>query len=484
MPLLGALAAGFGLATLASAQPAGATDPAPPDSAQVMPVVRAKAAAVREGKQSLQAVTTSIGKGQQELRDIPQSVTVVTEKLIDDRNLDTLKEALHNTAGISFQAAEGGEDNIRLRGFSLSSSGAIFVDGIRDPAFYERDTFNDDRLEVLRGSASMLFGRSSTGGAFNQVNKAPLIYGRNEVAITTGSGGCLRGTADLNQRLGENSALRINAMGMLADGGNGGGGNRLDKQGLAASVGLWLGTTDEFTASLYYLNNHNGIAYGMPWLAPTAGSAGRVLVPVDPSYTYGAASDINDGSARTGTLAHTHRFGGGAELKTVLRLGRYDRDLRASAIRFCVRSTNASTGVVTNPECPAAAPTLASLSNATSLTCGNNTRIQDLATVNLQSDLSARFRALGLRHHVLAGVDAAHEDFNNYVGSALAKPKTTLGTPDDGGSVDEALRVVSLNRSFDAKALGVYAQDLVQIDPQWKLLGGLRWDRFSGRSPQ
>ena len=480
LPLLGALAAGFGLASLAQAQTAPATDPAAPDSAQVMPVVRAKAAAVREGKQSLQSVTTSIGKGQQELRDIPQSVTVVTEKMIDDRNLDTLKEALHNTAGISFQAAEGGEEDIRLRGFSLSSTGDIFVDGIRDPAFYERDTFNYDRLEVLRGSASMLFGRGSTGGAVNQVNKAPLVYGRNEVAVTTGSGGYLRGTADLSQRLGENSALRLNAMGTLADGGVGGGGNRLDKQGVAASVGLGLGTSDEWVASLYTLNNHNGIAYGMPWVAPAVGSADRVLVPVEPSRTYGAASDINDGQARTGTLAHTHRFGGGAELKTVLRLGRYARDLRASAIRFCVRSVS-NAGVVTNPECPAVAPTLATLSDATILNRGNNTKIQDLATVNLQSDLSARFRALGLRHHVLAGVDAAHEDFNNYVGNTLAKPKTTLGTPDDGGRVDESLRVVSLNRSFDAKALGVYAQDLVQIAPQWKVLAGLRWDRFSGR---
>ena len=480
LPLLGALAAGFGLATLASAQTTPTADPAPPDSAQVMPVVRAKAAALREGKQSLQAVTTAIGKGQQELRDIPQSLTVVTEKLIDDRHLDTLKEALHNTAGISFQAAEGGEEDIRLRGFSLSSTGDIFVDGIRDPAFYERDTFNYDRLEVLRGSASMLFGRGSTGGAVNQVNKAPLIYGRNEVALTLGTAGYLRGTVDLSRRLGENSALRINAMGTHADGGSGGGGNRLDKQGLAASLGLGIGSTDEVTASLYYLNNHNGIAYGMPWVAPSAGSTDRVLVPVGPSRTYGAASDINDGSARSATLAHTHRFGAAAEWKTVLRVGRYARDLRASAIRFCVRTVSA-TGVVTNPECPSSAPTLATLSDATILTRGNNTKIQDLDTLNLQSDVSAKFRALGLRHHLLAGLDAAHEDFNNDAGSALAKPKTTLGTPDDGRSVDESLRVISRNRSFDAKALGVYAQDLLQLNPEWKLLAGLRWDRFSGR---
>lgn len=67
-------------------------------------VVEEKAEAP-EGKDALRATQTSIGKGTQQLRDIPQSITVVTEKLIDDRNLDTMKEALKNTGGISFLAA-------------------------------------------------------------------------------------------------------------------------------------------------------------------------------------------------------------------------------------------------------------------------------------------------------------------------------------------------------------------------------------------
>ena len=107
-------------------------------------VVREKAEAP-EGKDSVRATQTTIGKGKQALRDIPQSVTVVTEKLIDDRNIDTVKEALKNTAGITFLAAEGGEEDIRLRGFSLQSTGDLFVDGMRDPAFYDRDTFNLSR---------------------------------------------------------------------------------------------------------------------------------------------------------------------------------------------------------------------------------------------------------------------------------------------------------------------------------------------------
>jgi catecholate siderophore receptor len=79
-------------------------------------VVKADAEREQEGKNTLRTTSTRIGKGKQELRDIPQSVTVVTEKLMDDRKIDTVKEALKMTSGITFLAAEGGEEDIRLRG--------------------------------------------------------------------------------------------------------------------------------------------------------------------------------------------------------------------------------------------------------------------------------------------------------------------------------------------------------------------------------
>ena len=120
---------------------------------------------------------------------MPQSVTIMTEKLLDDRRADTrATQALHYAGGITFQAAEGGEEDIRLRGFSLTASGDIYVDSVRDPAFYDRDVFNFDRIELLRGSASMLFGRGSTGGVVNQVSKQPILANVSEVQTIAGTG--------------------------------------------------------------------------------------------------------------------------------------------------------------------------------------------------------------------------------------------------------------------------------------------------------
>ena len=460
---LGALAAGFGLAFgSAHAQTA-----APEDSKETtLAPIKVKAQAEATGKDSVRATETRIGKGQQELRDIPQSITVVTERLIDDRNLDTMKDALRNTAGITFQAAEGQEEDVRLRGFALQSTGDIFLDGMRDPGFYDRDSFNWDRLEVIRGSASMLFGRGSTGGAVNQVNKQPMLINQNELSMTLGNGSYVRGTADFNLKTGDDSAVRLNALVNEADNG----GNRIDKQGIAPTFRWGIGTRDEFSVGLYHLQYRNGINYGFPWLQNQVSEAFK------PDAYYGAASDTTAGGTTYGTATHVHRFAADSELRTVLRIARYERDQRASAIRFAAAAQQPG-GV---------AVSLATIGAGTVLTRGSQNKIQDMESVYLQSDYSGGFEAFGMKHAVLSGIDLALDDFNRYAtvtpaGVTIpAKPTTTIGTPDDGGAVDEALREVRRSQTFDARAIGVYAQDMVEFAPMWKLLAGLRWDQFGG----
>ena len=407
--------------------------------------IKVKATAEATGKSSYQTTTTGIGKGNQELRDIPQSVTVVTERLIDDRNLDTMKEALKNTSGISFLAAEGGEEDIRLRGFSLQAAGDVFIDGMRDPAFYERDTFFLDRLELLRGSASLLFGRGSTGGAVNQVTKQPRLINEHQVDFTLGSHNYLRGVGDFNLKLGESSALRIGTMVTRAE--NNGAGTRLDKQGVAAAYRWGIGETDEFSLAGYYLDNKNGMNYGMPWIRPSLASpvADTTLLPIAPTAYYGMASDRNAGGAETVTASHTHRFGFNTELVTKLRTSSFSRDQRASAVRFAAAAQQPG-GV---------AASLATFGPRTVLTRGTQLKIQDMDMINAQSDLSTRFEAAGFKHELQAGADYAREKKYVYAartaaqgGVNLTKPPTTVGSPDDGASINENSRVLRLASQY------------------------------------
>jgi len=467
---LAALAASFGMAGAQTT--AGESRPE-----TVMPVIKATGSAERQGKDGVQATTTRIGKGQQELRDIPQSVTVVTEKLIDDRNLDTLKDVLKNTAGITFLAAEGGEEDIRLRGFALQGTGDVFVDGMRDPAFYERDTFFYDRLEVLRGSASMLFGRGSTGGAVNQVSKVARAMDEHQVDLTLGNHTYLRLVGDFNLRLGDNAGLRLGTMLTQAD--NNGSGSSLDKSGVAASLRWGIGTRNEFALTGYVLDNGNGMNYGMPWIRPTTSSSASetTMLPIDPGSYYGLASDRNAGQAATLTATHTHRVDRNHEITTKIRHGGYKRDQRSGAIRFA--------GAALQPGGVAAS--LETFGPNTVLNRNTHLKIQDLDTLFAQSDYSGKFRALGLRHEVQAGVDVAREEKTVYGarsavqgGVVPAKPTTIIGRPDDGTAVDESVRVLRVANDYTSEGVGVYAQDLIQFAPAWKLLVGARYDKLTG----
>lgn len=447
----------LGAMLLASSMGALAQNVAPDEKSLASVEVKASAE-LPEAKTSLRASETSIGKGRQKLRDIPQSITVHTERLMDDRNLDDLKEVLRTTGGITFLSGETGEEDIRLRGFSLLQAGDVYIDGMRDPSIYERDTFNNDRVEVLKGSASMLFGRGSTGGVVNQVNKVPFLMTLHEVKTMVGTGNETRLSGDFNVKTGDDAALRLNVM--KHDGGAYG--TRIDKQGVAPSYRWGIGTADEYLVSLYHLEYNNRPIYNAPWRT----SDGEIQTTLDPKKYYGLASDYNRGSASYGTLGHTHRFLDGAELKTTLRYGRYTRDLWASVIGF---------------QAPAPA-TVSAINDSTVLTRTQKGRVARSTIANLQSDYSDSLLWLGLRHKVIMGLDLSNEDAlrNNSFsgGNAPAPLNTTLvGTPGDGEARQDLRGDPPMN-SFNARNLGFYVQDTVELTPTVKLVGGLRNDNF------
>lgn len=447
----------LGALMLAASVSAWAEDERNTDHEQVLPQVNVKAMP-ENSKDSVRTTSTSIGKGQQDIRDIPQSITVVTEKLINDAKLTTLREALHYTSGITFAATENGTDqDIRLRGFPIASTGDLLIDGMRDPSQYERDTFNYDRIEVMRGAASMVFGRGSTGGVINQVNKQPFLNNHNEVITTIGSGNFRRLTGDFNIKTSASSALRLNVMRNTAD--NHGAG--IDKYGIAPTYSWGLGTNDEFSIGLFHLKVDNVPQAGLRWLD---GAVPRI----DAGNFYGTQSDYLRGEATYGTLSHRHRFGDGGQLHSQLRSGVYERAQWSSVAGF------------------ANGTTAGNLSDATVITRrGLAPRKDRYQGTYLQSDYSNKYQWLGLKHELLGGIDAAYEQANRYtaygnISTGFPKGDTSVGKPNDGATLATAPTYRD-GGDYSSKSFGVYIQDLVKVAPHWKLLGGVRFDTFSGK---
>lgn len=461
---LGALAAGFGLAGLACAQPA---QPAAQAQAaqQALPHVTVRGTPETAGKESLRATRTGVAKGDQSLRDVPQSVTVHTERLIDDRNLDDFRDVLRATAGVTFQAGETGEEDVRLRGFSLFQAGDLYVDGLRDAPLYERDTFNNDRIEVLKGSASMLFGRGSTGGVVNQVSKKPFLMNQHEVEATVGTGRMGRLTGDFNLQTSADAALRLNAMVHRADQD----GASVDKRGIAPTYRWGIGTRNEFLVGLYHLEYDNRPLYDHPWLL-SEGNRGTLIPTLPADAYYGLASDHNEGGATYGTFQHVHRFDGRAELKTTLRHGRYERDLWASVVRFAPAAQQPGGQAITRRE---------QIRGDTVLSRTGKGRVGESQITTLQSEYTDQLDWGGVKHEVLAGLEWSHEDAerNNNIPGTTPRPTTRVGTPDDGASIADTRWPIPMAR-FETRNLSLYAQDVVALTPAWKLVGGVRFDRF------
>ncbi|MCM5679093.1 TonB-dependent siderophore receptor [Schlegelella sp. S2-27] len=456
---LGALAAGFGFAGVALAQTPVAEEP---KQAGSLPVITVRGTPETESKESYRAKRSGIGKGDQALRDIPQSVTVVTERLMDDRNLDDFREVLRTTAGVTFQAGETGEEDVRLRGFSLFQAGDIYVDGIRDPALQERDTFNHDRIEVLKGSASMLFGRGSTGGVVNQVSKQPFLMTQHEVEATVGSGDEYRLTGDFNLKTGDDAALRINAMYHDADKW----GARVSKKGIAPTYRFGIGTRHEFSVGLYHMAYDNRPLYNHPWVLDENGKLKETLPAKN---YYGLDSDYNKGEATYGTFSHILRMGEGGELKTTLRHGRYKRNLWASVIRGqAPQGTTLTLDDYKNPD--------------QVLTRTAKGRVGETDVTYLGTTYTNDIDWIGVKHNLIAGAEWMHEDAkrNNNIAGAGTRPTTTVGTPHDGATFDDPRGNIPMNE-FDAKTISLYGQDLVELTSQLKLLAGLRYDHFKGR---
>jgi catecholate siderophore receptor len=158
---------------------------------------------------------SSLGKLTEPLLNTPFTVKTVTRQLMDDQGVTTLREALRNVPGISLAAGEGGAqgDSLTIRGFTARND--IFLDGMRDFGSYYRDPFYLQDIQVLKGPASILLGRGSTGGIVEQDSKLPTLVPFTSGTFVFGSDLTARATADVNQpvpTLGEGAALRLNLM--------------------------------------------------------------------------------------------------------------------------------------------------------------------------------------------------------------------------------------------------------------------------------
>ncbi|RAS31620.1 MULTISPECIES: TonB-dependent siderophore receptor [unclassified Pseudomonas] len=168
--------------------------------------------ATTEDSGSYTSNAVTIGKGTHRLKDIPQSVSVVTRKAMDDQRLDTLDQVLEKTTGITTYQSPSGGKYIYSRGFEVET---IQYDGVPlDRRYYgigssfTSDTLLYDRVEVLRGANGLLQGSGNPGAAINLVRKRPKAEPSLSITASAGSWDTYRQTIDASGPLTTDGRLR------------------------------------------------------------------------------------------------------------------------------------------------------------------------------------------------------------------------------------------------------------------------------------
>ncbi|WP_420384459.1 TonB-dependent receptor [Novosphingobium sp.] len=391
----------------------------------------------------------------------PQSIDVISHDLMEQQATSRLADALRNVPGITLNAGEGAArgDTVNLRGFSAFND--FFLDGIRDAAIYNRDSFNLDTIEVLEGPSAVVFGRGSTGGAINQVSKAPMLAPLWSGSVVGGTNSEIRGTADVNQPIGHDSAVRINVMGERS--------KVTDRDlvsnhrwGVAPSLGLGLSGADTLIVSYLHQEETDVPDVGIPFINGKPAQVPRNL-------DYGLASDRFRSVVNIGTGYYRHKFSSDLIFSDTLRYGDYTNFNRFNAPNF---------GYNDSPGAPTATTPLSTVRVGRDSPSSSDHR----TNLTNQTDLTARFATGPLRHTLVFGTEFSREQdtstrYVNPFGDPGETPATPLLNPDPYEvSPVEAARTRGVTTAYGSAA---YLIDTIRIGDMIDVIGGIRYDRFA-----
>lgn len=400
------------------------------------------------------------------LLDTPQTITVVSPKVIQEQQALSLRQVLSNVSGITFNAGEGGGgsgDSINIRGFSANSN--IQIDGLRDSAQTSRtDTFNVEQVEVIKGPNSVFGGAGTTGGSINIISKQPQDQAFTRLGGSIGTDNYYRLTLDTNQPLegvGDNSAVRLNLMGHQNDVA---GREEIDRErwGIAPSLRLGFNESTSLTLSAFHQVDDNLPDYGVPALD------GKRLSGVDRDAYFGWKNLDKEKLEQSAFTANfEHDFNDNLRLQNLTRYSRTDRDTIVSA-------SHVNTGGVPAGRYRPAGPQAYGRDAITEM------------WIN-QTNLISNFQLAGMRHDLVTGVEISRETldlktYNHGLGTSLYPGNGyDLGNPPGhwSGPVNKTTSGYTETKLTD-KAL--YLFDSIALHEQWDLNLGLRYDKIEGRA--
>jgi catecholate siderophore receptor len=411
-----------------------------------------------------QVVVTGIGSLQQDKlpadpQKTAQSITVVSARLMAAQATTRLEDALKNVPGVTLNAGEGAArgDTVNLRGFSAFND--FFLDGVRDAAVYTRDSFDLESVEVVKGPSATLFGRGSTGGAINQVSKAPLLTPLQSVTAQFGTNDAYRATSDFNTPLGSSAAVRLNAMAessRIADRDQVV--NR--RWGVAPSLAVGIGQPNSVTFAYLHQQENNVPDSGIPFLAGQP-------APVARAAFFGLASDRVTAKDDIATVRYRRDFDDNFALIDTIRYANYQfayLDTMPNYGRNVPTASTSPSDILVGRDAPGSS--------------GTQTNLTD------QTELLARIATGEISHTLVTGLEVARltanieRHVNPFNSNNTWIPETPLLDPDPNEPLPR-IQPVSSQQYTLAHSAAAYAADTLELSHFLDIIAGIRFDRFS-----
>jgi iron complex outermembrane receptor protein len=239
-----------------------------------------------------------------ENKELPQSLSTITKELISDRQAFQLADAVKIVSGV---APSSFYNQYNIRGISQNEEGQI-VNGMRTRQYYflQPITSNIERIEVLKGPASVTFSSVDPGGSINMVTKKPLATERREVSMGVGSFSTMRATIDFTGPLNESKTLLYRINGGVQQGRSYR--DLVKNNALLVSPSISYIPNDKtaINAEMIYSNSTGTLDRGQPIFGATAGVTN--LKSTSTSLNLGAANDYFKSKEMIIMTSVSHKF--------------------------------------------------------------------------------------------------------------------------------------------------------------------------------
>ena len=382
------------------------------------------------------------------LRDTPQSVSVVTADVIADQSMQGMADVVRYVPGVTMGQGEGHRDAPTIRGNATTAD--FFVDGVRDDVQYLRDVYNVERVEALKGSNALTFGRGGGGGVLNRVTKEPRWASTRVFTLEGGSHDHRRATVDVGQGFGPALALRFN--GMYEDSEGFRDRYELRRYGLNPTLALALGARTTVQAGYEYFSDDRTVDRGIPSFQGRPSTAPIATFFGNPDSSY-ATARVSAGSAFV-----EHVLPGGWTVRNRTRMADYDKDY-----------LNSLPGAVS-----------ADGANVTLSAYGNTTERRNLFN---QTDITWELSTGALRHTLLAGAEVGRQETENfrrtgYYNDAATSFTAPFSAPTVATPITFRQSATDADNGTTASVTSFFVQDQLELSRHLQAIAGVRWERF------